>query len=109
MLNQAEIDYIGQTLTEILNNDNIIRKQGEDKLLQIKQQEPEKYACYLVTILSLRKYLLHINHVATYNSDVKSLAAVILRRNISYTATDSQDIANQDNNLNLWKRLSVDA
>lgn len=40
---------------------------------------------------------------------MKSLAAVILRRNISYTATDSQDIQNQQNNLNLWKRLSPDA
>jgi hypothetical protein len=40
---------------------------------------------------------------------VKALAAVILRRNISYTATDSQDISNADNNLNLWKRLSPDA
>jgi len=41
--------------------------------------------------------------------DVKSLAAVILRRNISYTAFDSQDISNQENNANLWKRLSVEA
>ncbi len=47
--------------------------------------------------------------IATYGADVKSLAAVILRRNISYTATDSQDIGNQDNNANLWKRLSPDA
>jgi hypothetical protein len=32
-----------------------------------------------------------------------------LRRNISYTATDSQDIVNQENNANLWKRLTPDA
>jgi len=32
-----------------------------------------------------------------------------LRRNISFTATDSQDILNQANNANLWKRLSVEA
>ena len=37
------------------------------------------------------------------------MAAVILRRNISNTATNSQDLANQDNNQNLWKRLSVEA
>jgi hypothetical protein len=54
-MNQQEIDYIGQTLTEILNNDNNIRKQGEEKLLAIKNQEPDKYACYLVAILALRK------------------------------------------------------
>lgn len=47
--------------------------------------------------------------IASYGSDIKSLAAVILRRNISYTAVDSQDIANQENNANLWKRLSPDA
>jgi len=41
-----------------------------------------------------------------YGAEVKSLAAVILRRNISSTASDSQDINNSDNNLNLWKRLS---
>jgi hypothetical protein len=40
---------------------------------------------------------------------VKCLAAVILRRNISSTAVDSQDISNQDNNSNLWKRLSTEA
>lgn len=54
-MNQQELDYIGQTLLEILNNDNVIRKQGEDKLLAIKSQEPDKYACYLVAILGLRK------------------------------------------------------
>jgi hypothetical protein len=46
--------------------------------------------------------------LASYGNDVKSLAAVILRRNISNTATDSQDIGNADNNANLWKRLSPD-
>ncbi len=46
--------------------------------------------------------------LVNFGADIKSLAAVILRRNISYTATDSQDIANQDNNTNLWKRLSPD-
>lgn len=54
-MNQQELDYIGQTLNEILNNDNLIRKQGEDKLLQIKSSEPDKYACYIVAILGNRK------------------------------------------------------
>lgn len=47
--------------------------------------------------------------IAEFNIEVKSLAAVILRRNISYTATDSQDLSNQANNANLWKRMSADA
>lgn len=38
--------------------------------------------------------------------DIKSLAAVILRRNISATATDTGDLADQENNANLWMRLS---
>ena len=46
--------------------------------------------------------------IAAYPADVKTLAAVILRRNISSTATDSQDISNQENNANLWKRMSAD-
>ena len=53
--------------------------------------------------------LINLLYIANFGSDVKSLASVILRRNISNTATDSQDISNQDNNSNLWKRLSVDA
>ena len=44
-----------------------------------------------------------------YSSDVKALASVILRRNISFTAVDSQDIGNAINNENLWKRLTPDA
>lgn len=48
-------------------------------------------------------------YLAESSLEVRSLAAVILRRNISYTATDSQDLANQANNANLWTRLSVDA
>lgn len=38
--------------------------------------------------------------------EAKSLAAVILRRNISTEATDASDLLNQENNRNLWKRLS---
>lgn len=47
-----------------------------------------------------------IPNIAEVDVDVKSLASVILRRNISSSATDSQDIANQANNQNLWERLS---
>ena len=42
-----------------------------------------------------------------FPADVKSLAAVILRRNISSTAVDSQDVGST--NENLWKRLGPDA
>lgn len=35
-MDAQELQYIGQTLTEILSNDNAIRKAGEDKLIAIK-------------------------------------------------------------------------
>ena len=40
------------------------------------------------------------------SNEAKSLAAVILRRNISIEATDAGDLADQENNANLWMRLS---
>lgn len=49
---------------------------------------------------------LNSNFIAECNVEVKSLASVILRRNISYTATDSQDVNDQANNANLWSRLT---
>ena len=55
-MNTQELQYIGQTLTEILSNDNNTRKAGEDKLLSIKSAEPDKYACYLVSIIQQGNY-----------------------------------------------------
>ena len=43
---------------------------------------------------------------AQISIEAKSLAAVILRRNVSTSATDAGDLTNQENNANLWKRLS---
>ena len=56
-MDQQELEYIGITLNEILNNDNNVRKQGEEKLVAIKSQHLDKYACYLVSVLGLRKYI----------------------------------------------------
>jgi hypothetical protein len=50
-MNQQELEFIAASLTQILNNDNVVRKQGEDNLLAIKSQQPDKYACYLVAIM----------------------------------------------------------
>jgi hypothetical protein len=49
-------------------------------------------------------YLLTL--IADVGIDVKSLAAVILRRNISSSSNDSQDVNNATNNTNLWTRLT---
>lgn len=57
-MNVEELQYIGQALTEILNSDKAIRESGEEKLKNIKSQEPDKYACYLVGVLEHRKSLL---------------------------------------------------
>lgn len=54
-MNQEELQHIGLTLTQILSNDNNVRKAGESNLVAIKQQEPDKYACYLVAILQQGK------------------------------------------------------
>jgi hypothetical protein len=58
-MNQDELQHIGLILTQILSNDNNVRKAGEGNLVNIKQQEPDKYACYLVAILQQRKCLLN--------------------------------------------------
>ena len=57
-MNQQEIVYVAQTLTQILDNNNEVRKAGEEKLNAIKLQEPDKYACYLVTMVQHRKLYL---------------------------------------------------
>ena len=56
-MNQQELSYLAATLQEILSNENSVRKAGEEKLNQIKSQEPDKYACYLIALMQLRKLL----------------------------------------------------
>ena len=74
MISPEEIQMIGQVLSEILQNDNNLRKAAEEKLNTAKRTDPDRYACYLVSVLHPQ---------CQFPSDVKSLAAVILRRNIS--------------------------
>ena len=50
-MNIEEIQYMGLALQEILNSDKQTRDNGEEKLKNIKLTEPNKYACYLVSIL----------------------------------------------------------
>lgn len=61
-MNTQELGYLVSTLGEILSNDNTVRKAAEDKLNAIKSGEPDKYACYLVTILQSGK-IMHKQHV----------------------------------------------
>ena len=62
---------------------------------------PARFGLLMTTILDPA--------LASVSVEAKSLAAVILRRNISTEAIDAGDLANQENNQNLWKRLSDDA
>jgi hypothetical protein len=84
---------IGQILSEILQNDNNLRKAAEEKLSAAKRTDPDRYTCYLVSVLQPQY---------AFPSDVKSLAAVILRRNISISSSDVADLKDQANNSNLY-------
>ena len=76
---------IASILQVILANDNVARKQAEEQLSAAKSTQTDKYACLLTMVISPE---------SNYNLEVKSLAAVILRRNISTSAVDSQDVGN---------------
>jgi hypothetical protein len=77
-----------------------LRKAAEDKLNAAKRSDPDRYACYLVSVL---------NPNCQFGVDVKSLAAVILRRNISIQSQDYSDLQDNANNQNLYQRLSDSA
>lgn len=89
---------IGAILQQILSNDNVQRKAAEDQLNQAKSGQTDRYACLMTAVL-------HPGQTAI-TPEARSLAAVIIRRNISTEAVDASDLTNQDNNDNLWKRLS---
>jgi hypothetical protein len=62
--------------------------------------DSNKYAGYLSSI---------INPANKCEEGVRSIAAVILRRNISVTSIDVQDAVNKENNANLWARMNAEA
>lgn len=97
-LTADDFTQIGNILQQILSNDNVQRKAAEDQLNAAKSAQTDKYALLLSAVLHPAQTAISV--------EAKCLAAVILRRNISTEATDAQDLANQDNNANLWKRLS---
>ena len=99
-MNQEEIQYVVQVLQEVLGNDNNVRKGAEEKLNQAKNSDANKYAGCLSSI---------INPTNGVPDDVRSIAAVILRRNISVTSVDTSDAVNKENNINLWFRITDDA
>ena len=89
---------VGGILQQILGNDNDQRKAAEAQLNAAKGAQTDKYACLMAAILHPAQ--------SQISAEAKALAAVILRRNISTEAVDASDLTNQQNNENLWKRLS---
>lgn len=75
-----EVAFMVAQLQIVLGQDNAARKNAEDHLKKIKEGEPEKYACYLTAVI--------LNPEAPV--EIKSLAAVILRRSIGTMINDQK-------------------
>ena len=78
-------------LQTVLASDNEARKGAEAELNKIKEGDPDKYACYLTAVL------MELNAPL----DIKSLAAVILRRSIGTMLPEKKQT--------LWESLSQQA
>ena len=75
-------------LQVVLGQDNDARKAAEEHLKKIKDGEPDKYACYLTSVIMAPQAGL----------DIKSLAAVVLRRSLGTHLTDKKET--------LWESIS---
>ena len=100
-LTQDDFNGIAAILNQILSPENTQRQAAEAQLNLAKRDETDKYACLLSAVLHPAQTMISL--------EAKSLAAVILRRNISIEANDAGDLADQENNANLWLRLSEGA
>ena len=81
-----DITGVAGILQQILSNDNEQRKVAEAQLNTAKSTETSKYAILMASILD--------PHQTAVSVEAKSLAAVILRRNVSTEATDASDLQN---------------
>lgn len=90
---------MGAILAQVLDKDNNARKAAEAQLNEAKRNDADKYAAYMVSII-------HPVAGANFSPEVKSLAAVIFRRNVSIVSVDTSDVKDASNNANLWDRLT---
>lgn len=97
-LTQEDFEGMAGILSQILSTDNNQRQAAEAQLNSAKREQTDKYACLLSAVLHPQQSMI--------SNEAKSLAAVILRRNISIEAMDASDLTDQENNANLWMRLS---
>lgn len=86
-----EVKYMVTQLQTVLAADNNARKLAEAELNKIKEGDSDKYACYLTAVLM----------EANAPLDIKSLAAVILRRSLGTMVADKKQT--------LWEVLSQQA
>ena len=98
-ITQEELAGISEILNKILQNDNEIRKAAEAQLNQAKLTDTDKYCMIMAAVIHPQN--------TQFNVEAKSLAAVILRRNISTTDIAASDIVDQSNNENIWTRISA--
>ena len=99
-ITEQDLAQIGEILSQILQNDNEARKAAESKLNEAKLAQTEKYAILMAAVMHPTS--------TQFSLEAKSLAAVILRRNISISSVDASDVSDQANNANLWLRISDD-
>jgi hypothetical protein len=86
-----EVRYMVTQLQTVLAADNAARKVAEAELNKIKEGDSDKYACYLTAVIM----------EANAPLDIKSLAAVILRRSLGTMVAEKKQT--------LWEILSQQA
>lgn len=94
---EQHLAELQQVLNTVLQNDNVQRKNAENQLNTLKKNDPANYAQVMINVLHPQNQTTH---------EIRSIAAVILRRNISTTDIDVGDASDSANNQNLWERLS---
>jgi len=85
-----ELEFIVSKLQIVMQNDNQARKEAEASLQQVRTQDPDKYAHCIIQIVNSTEV----------GVDVRSLALVIFRRNISSLINEEKDVADSQC---IWK------
>ena len=97
-VSQEELAEVCTILQAILANNDVERKAAEAKLATAKQKSADRYAIILMSMSHPSNGQVPL--------EVKQLACVILRRDVSTEVVDEADLENERVKLNLWMRLS---
>jgi hypothetical protein len=77
-----ECKFMADRLVEVLGNDNDLRKSAEGHLKQIREGDPQKYACYLSYLIA----------DASAPVEARTLGLVLLRRNLNTPVKDNKSL-----------------